>query len=144
MLVKQVLCHLVVVGIHASEVGNVVTKLLNGLHLLVQVVALQEVAQLWTGEKSGWVGTAAQSEGMNYQTGRSLSNFLTVLVTTYMRISMIRGQFVQIQQSLVDILLQLQGTRQGLQPTSPLITLWFLQKKKGIQLQHTGTFMYTV
>lgn len=46
VLVEQVLGHLVVVGIHAGEVGDVVTQLLDGLHLLVQVVALQEVAQL--------------------------------------------------------------------------------------------------
>lgn len=49
VLVKQVLRHLVVVGIHAGEVGNVVTQLLDGLHLLVQVVALQEVTKLRTG-----------------------------------------------------------------------------------------------
>ena len=48
MLVKQVLCHLVVVGIHAGEVGDVVAQLLDGLHLLVQVVGLQEVTQLRT------------------------------------------------------------------------------------------------
>lgn len=46
VLVEQVLGHLVVVGIHAGEVGDVVTQLLDGLHLLVQIVALQEVAQL--------------------------------------------------------------------------------------------------
>lgn len=46
VLVKQVLRHLVVVGIHAGQVGDVVTKLLDGLHLLVQVVGLQEIAQL--------------------------------------------------------------------------------------------------
>lgn len=49
VLVKQVLCHLVVVGVHAGEVGNVVAQLLDGLHLLVQVVGLQEVTQLKTG-----------------------------------------------------------------------------------------------
>lgn len=52
MLVEQVLSHLVVVGIHAGEVGDVVTQFLDGLHLLVQVVALQEVAQLM-GDKRG-------------------------------------------------------------------------------------------
>lgn len=46
MLVEQVLGHLVGLGIHAGEVGDVVTQLLDGLHLLVQIVALQEVAQL--------------------------------------------------------------------------------------------------
>lgn len=46
VLVKQVLCHLVVLGIHAGKIGNVVTQLLDGLHLLIQVVALQEVTQL--------------------------------------------------------------------------------------------------
>lgn len=47
VLIKQVLCHLVVVGIHAGKVGDVVTKLLDGLHLLIQIVALQEVTQLF-------------------------------------------------------------------------------------------------
>lgn len=47
-----------------------------------------------------------------------------------MRVSMLRGQFVQVQQSLVDVLLQLQGALHGLQPTPPLITLRFLRKKK--------------
>lgn len=46
VLVKQVLRHLVVLSIHAGEVGDVVTQLLDGFHLLVQVVGLQEVAQL--------------------------------------------------------------------------------------------------
>lgn len=46
MLVEQVLGHLVVVGVHAGEVGDVVAQLLDGLHLLVEVVGLQEVTQL--------------------------------------------------------------------------------------------------
>lgn len=46
MLVKQVLCHLVFDSIHLGEVGDVVTQLLNGLHLLIQVMGLQEVTQL--------------------------------------------------------------------------------------------------
>lgn len=49
VLVKQVLCHLIVVGIHAGEVCNVISQLLYGLHLLVQVVGLQEVTQLEEG-----------------------------------------------------------------------------------------------
>lgn len=49
VLVKQVLGHLVLLGVHAGEVGDVVAQLLDGLHLLVQVVALQEVAQLLGG-----------------------------------------------------------------------------------------------
>lgn len=52
VLVKQVLCQLVVVGIHTGEVGDVVAQLLDGLHLLVQVVGLQEVAQLRTGREN--------------------------------------------------------------------------------------------
>ena len=46
MLVKQVLCHLVFDSIHLGEVGDVVSQLLNGLHLLIQVMGLQEVTQL--------------------------------------------------------------------------------------------------
>lgn len=53
VLVKQVLGHLVGVGIHAGEIGDVVAQLLDGLHLLVQVVALQEVAQLLRESKRG-------------------------------------------------------------------------------------------
>lgn len=48
VLVEQVLGHLVVVGVHAGEVGDVVAQLLDGLHLLVEVVGLQEVTQLST------------------------------------------------------------------------------------------------
>ena len=46
MLVKQVLCHLVFDSIHLGEVRDVVTQLLNGVHLLIQVMGLQEVTQL--------------------------------------------------------------------------------------------------
>jgi hypothetical protein len=46
VLVKQVLCHLVFDSIHLGEVGDVVSQLLNGLHLLIQVMSLQEVTQL--------------------------------------------------------------------------------------------------
>lgn len=48
VLVEQVLGHLVVLGVHAGEVGDVVAQLLDGLHLLVQVVGLQEVTHLRT------------------------------------------------------------------------------------------------
>lgn len=46
MLVKQVLRHSVVASIHLGKVGDVVTKFLDGLNLLIQVVSLQEVTQL--------------------------------------------------------------------------------------------------
>lgn len=46
VLVEQVLRHLVVGGIQALEVGDVVTQLFDGLHLLIQVVGLQEVTHL--------------------------------------------------------------------------------------------------
>lgn len=46
-----------------------------------------------------------------------------------MRVSVLRGQLVQVQQSLVDVLLQLQGALHGLQPAPPLIALRFLRKK---------------
>lgn len=48
VFVKQVLRHLVVVGVHAGQVGDVISKLLDGLHLLIQIVGLQEVTQLKT------------------------------------------------------------------------------------------------
>lgn len=62
-----------------------------------------------------------------------------------MRIYVVRRQLVQVQQGLVDILLQLQGALHGLQPTSPLVTLWFLQRRN-IQLQqteHSLSLVYT-
>lgn len=46
-----------------------------------------------------------------------------------MRVHVFRGQLVQVQQSLVDVLLQLQGALHGLQPAAPLIALRFLQKE---------------
>ncbi len=46
VLVKQVLRHPVVASIHLGKVGDVVTKLLDCLNLLIQVVSLQEVTQL--------------------------------------------------------------------------------------------------
>ena len=49
MLVKQVLGHPVGRGAHATQVADVVAQLLDGLHLFVQVVGLQEVVHLKTG-----------------------------------------------------------------------------------------------
>lgn len=51
MLVKQILCHLVVGSIHFGEVGDIVTQFLDGLHLLTQVMGLQEVAELMGAQK---------------------------------------------------------------------------------------------
>ncbi|KAF7654132.1 hypothetical protein LDENG_00073690 [Lucifuga dentata] len=47
MLAREVLSHLVGSGIHAGEVSDVVVaQLLDGLHLLVQEMTLQEVTQV--------------------------------------------------------------------------------------------------
>lgn len=51
VFIKQVLGHTVVGSIHLGEVGDVVTQFLYGLHLLVQVVSLQEVTQLMDNEE---------------------------------------------------------------------------------------------
>lgn len=51
MLVKQILCHLIVGGIHLCEVGDDVAQLLDGIHLLSQVMGLQEVTELMNGQK---------------------------------------------------------------------------------------------
>uniref|UniRef100_A0AAQ4NZI2 Uncharacterized protein n=1 Tax=Gasterosteus aculeatus aculeatus TaxID=481459 RepID=A0AAQ4NZI2_GASAC len=40
--------------------------------------------------------------------------------------------YMRVQKGLVDILLQLQGTLHGLQSAPPLITFWFLQRKKKV------------
>lgn len=52
-----------------------------------------------------------------------------MLSSTYMGIYVVRGKLVKVQQSLVHLLLQLQCTLHGFQPTAPLITLRFLQQK---------------
>lgn len=54
-----------------------------------------------------------------------------VTVISYMWIIVIRAELVQVKQRLVDTLLQLQGTLQGLNATGPLISVWFLQSRAG-------------
>jgi len=68
---------------HPLELSDVVGDLLDGLHLLLQVLRLDEVAQL------------------------------SILVAA--------SNLVQVQQTLVDRLLQLQRHLHGLQPVAPLI-----------------------
>lgn len=46
MFVKQVFSQAVLRSSHTAQVGQVVSQLFDGLHLLVQVVSLNEVAQL--------------------------------------------------------------------------------------------------
>lgn len=46
VLVEEILCHAVFGGPHLPQVGHVVTQLLDGFHLLIQVVGLNEVTQL--------------------------------------------------------------------------------------------------
>ncbi|KAF7641594.1 hypothetical protein LDENG_00276570, partial [Lucifuga dentata] len=48
---------------------------------------------------------------------------MTLQEVTQVRIHVFCSQFVQVQQSLFHILLQLQGALHGLQPTAPLITI---------------------
>lgn len=45
-LVEQVLGHAVLGGAHAAQVGHPVAQFFDGLHLLVQVVCLNEIAHL--------------------------------------------------------------------------------------------------
>lgn len=124
VLVKQVLRHLVVVGVHAGEVGDVVSQLLDGLHLLIQVMGLQEVAHL---VRNGNERTKNQDScGLDVK-----SSYLSFgRKRTYVRVSVLGGQLVKVQQSLVDVLLQLQSALHGLQSTAPLITFRFLLEKK--------------
>lgn len=51
------------------------------------------------------------------------------LSAAYMRIIVFRRHFLQVQQGLVYTFLQLQGTLQGIQATSPLIPLRFLRHR---------------
>lgn len=46
VLVKQVLGQAVLRRSHAAQIGHPVSQLFDGLHLLVQVVSLNEVTQL--------------------------------------------------------------------------------------------------
>lgn len=46
MFIKQVLCHAILRSTHATQIGHPVCQLFDGLHLLVQVVSLDEIAQL--------------------------------------------------------------------------------------------------
>lgn len=46
MFIKQVLGHSILRSTHASQVGHPVSQFFDGLHLLIQVVSLNEVAQL--------------------------------------------------------------------------------------------------
>lgn len=57
-LVKQVLCQACFWGPRLAKVAQVITQLFDGLDLLVQEVALQEVAQL-RGHLSPWSAGAA-------------------------------------------------------------------------------------
>lgn len=47
-----------------------------------------------------------------------------------MRVLVLRGQLVQVQQSLVDVLLQLQSALHGLQAAAPLVTVRLLHRKE--------------
>lgn len=46
MFVKQVLGHAILRSSHAAQVGHPVRQFFDGLHLLVQVVCLDEITQL--------------------------------------------------------------------------------------------------
>lgn len=49
-----------------------------------------------------------------------------IIWSTYMGINVVGGELVKVEQSLVHLLLQLQRTLHGFQPTAPLIALRFL------------------
>lgn len=46
MFIKQVLGHAILRSTHATQVGHPVCQFFDGLHLLIQVVSLNEVAHL--------------------------------------------------------------------------------------------------
>lgn len=46
VFIKQVLGHAILRSSHAAQVGHPVCQFFDGLHLLIQVVCLNEVAQL--------------------------------------------------------------------------------------------------
>lgn len=46
VFVKQVLCHAILRSSHAAQVRHPVCQFFDGLHLLVQEVCLNEIAQL--------------------------------------------------------------------------------------------------
>lgn len=47
VFVKQVLGHAILRSSHAAQVGHPVCQLFDGLHLLIQVVCLNEITQMW-------------------------------------------------------------------------------------------------
>lgn len=53
VLVKEVLCHAILGCPHLPQVGDMVAQLLDGLHLLIQVVSFDEVTQLKRRLKKG-------------------------------------------------------------------------------------------
>lgn len=46
VFVKEVFSHAILRGSHLAQVGHMITKLLYGFHLLVQVMGFQEVTKL--------------------------------------------------------------------------------------------------
>lgn len=59
----------------------------------------------------------------------------------YMRIIVFSCQFLQVQQGLVYIFFQLQGTIQSLQATPPLISIRFLRCTQEIQQFNTSIIL---
>lgn len=84
MLVKQVLGHLVVVCVHLGEVGDVVSQLLDGLHLLIQVVGLQEVTQL----EGNTQRTGIRHESYKHHTFRYFCDHLKQFDSRYLHVGL--------------------------------------------------------
>ena len=93
------------------DVGDVVTDLLDGLHLLVQVVALDEVGHLYITETSNYLYLGIAVE--NHQ-----------LVNTNLEITVLVSDGMKVKQSLVHFTLQLESSLHGLKGSLPVILGW--------------------
>lgn len=138
VFVEQVFGHAVLRGSHAPQVGHPVRQFFDGLHLLVQEMRLDEIAQLEPDinelERKCWISLGTRSHHHQniiwYQVRNRLSSRLNHY-KSYVWVVVIRAHPVQVQQGLVHALLKFQGAFKGLGSTAPLISLWFLQQKVG-------------
>lgn len=55
-----------------------------------------------------------------------------------MRVAVVRSKLVQVQESLVDVLLQGQGALHGFQSAAPLVTLRFLSQVSRVNVRQRG------
>ena len=113
-----------VAGADPLEVGDVVSQLLDARHLLVQEVALDEVCHLWEIKGGGEKGVNKDREKlypMKRYVYEKVSELEGRVGWTYVEVTVLVGNLVQVQKCLVDGLLQLQGSLHGIDATDPVV-----------------------